>query len=208
MAATHSARSIMGIIIKVLHNKAKVIEVLNHLDARELEAGILVFHQDFLNRTFKMEIMNKVPIEDYEVIFSDGAIQISINKFIKVMMLEKVLKFKVVLSEPDFAFGASGSYFFAKYSLDIEGIPAMIEKMPGGNAIKDTIINNLLKNSIKDMPWIQLMNDRIYMDFSRAPGFEQIKTEGLYGVDLVNTLELSSMTIRESKLKLSYKWND
>jgi|GEM_PF-2634804 len=208
MTATYSARSIMGIIIKVLHNKVKVIEVLNHLEARDLAAGFLVLHQDLLNRTFKMEIMNKVPIEDYEVTFSDGAIRISIDKFIKLMMLEKVFKFKIVLSEPDLAFGASGSYFFAKYSLDIEGIPAMIEKMPGGNAIKDTIINNLLKNSIKDMPWIQLMNDRVYMDFSKAPGFDQLRTEGIYGVDIVNTLELSNMKINDNKLKLSYKLND
>ncbi len=206
MASQFRAQTIMGLIIKVLHKKEKIVQVLDYIDADELESGKMYLHQDILNNVFKMDIMNRAPIEDYKVDFKGGSIIISVDKFIKVMMLEKILKFKITLAEPELAFGISGHYFFAKYSIDIDGIPAMLEKMPGGSSIKDTIISTILKNGIKDMAWIQLINDRVYFDFSKAPGFDNLRDQGIYGVDVINTIELGNIASKDGKLMISYKW--
>ena len=196
----------MGLIIKVLHKKEKIVRVLDYIDADELELGKLYLHQDILNNIFKMDIMSRAPIEDYKIDFKGGSIIIAVDKFIKVMMLEKILKFQITLTEPELAFGRSGHYFFAKYIIDIDGIPAILEKMPGGSSIKDTIINSILKNSIKEMAWVQLINDRVYLDFTKATGFESLRDHGLYGVDVINTIELGSIASKDGKLGITYKW--
>ncbi len=208
MGSKISAKGIMQIIIRLLHNKEQIGQVLEYLDASELEAGIIGLHQDLLNRTFKMDIMNRADIEDYDISFSSGEIRVNVDKFIKVMMLEKVLKIKLTLTEPDLAFGSAGHYFFAKYTVDIEGVPAILEKMPGGNSIKDTIVATLLKNGTKDLPWIQVVNDRLYIDFLKIEGFEKLRKEGIYGVDVINTLELNKLESKNNKLQLAYKLLD
>ena len=206
MASPFTAQTIMGLIIKVLHKKEKIVQVLDYIDADEIESGKLYLHQDILNNIFKMDIMSRAPIEDYKVDFKGGSIIIAVDKFIKVMMLEKILKFQIMLTEPELAFGRSGHYFFAKYVIDIDGIPAILEKMPGGSSIKDNIINTILKNGIKDMAWIQLINDRVYLDFSKAPGFDKLRDQGIYGVDVINTIELCNIASKDGKLGIDYKW--
>lgn len=206
MASKFRAKDIMSLIIRVLHNKERIGQVLDYVDVDELEAGTLGLHQDLLNRTFKRELMNRALMEDYEVAFAGRAIIVTADKFIKVMMLEKVLKFKITFTDLELTFGEPGHYFFSKYNLDISGIPAILEKMPGGSSIKDTIIASLLKNGIKDIPWIQLVNDRVYVDFSKVPGFDKLRDEGIYGIDVISTLELGNLESKNGKLRLTYKW--
>jgi hypothetical protein len=202
------AQDLMQIIISILRSKEKLYNLLGHIDVEELEAGVISLHQDIFNESLKINILNKLEAEDATIKFNNDCIRIDIDKNIKAMMLEKIIKVKLKIYEINVDFGYGRFYIAAKYKTEFEGIPPIIEKMPGGQAIKEMAINSIIKHGVKDMPWMDITTDRINMDLGRMPAFDKIRRTGVFGIDILSTLVLADPTFKDGKMNVRYSWSE
>ncbi len=199
------AEDLFQIAIALLQNKEQIYSALGYIDGEALEEGVLGINQELFNDTFKLIIKNKLEVEDIDVRFAGNAVRITADKFIKVMMLEKVITIKLKFFNIDLIFNNSQYFLTVDYKVDFDGIPPIIEKMPGGSAIKEMIISSVIQHKIKDAPWIDMKSDRIHVDFSRIEAFEKLRHTGIFGVDIINDVELAYLGTNNNELQFSYK---
>jgi hypothetical protein len=191
--------------IALLQNKEQIYSGLRYIDTKELEQGVLGINQEIFNDTLKFILKNKLGVEDFSVEFSGNAIRVTAEKFVKVMMLEKNITIKLKFFNIDLIFKEGQHFLTVDYRTDFEGIPPIIEKMPGGGAIKDMIISTAIQHKIKDAPWIDMKNEKIYIDFSRMEAFDKIQHTGIFGADVIKELTLEYIGTNNDELQFAYK---
>jgi len=200
-----TAADLFQMFSALLRSKEQIYSVLRRIDIEELESGILGLHQDIFNDSLKQLIKNRMEIEDLDVRFSGDCVRVTADKFIKAMMFEKVIRIKVKFYNIDLIF-ANGQYFLTTdYLTEFEGIPPIVEKMPGGGALREMIINSAIRHLIKDAEWIDIRGERIYIDFSRIGAFAKLRQTGVFGVDVINDVELTYIGTKNGELQLAYR---
>ncbi len=199
------AADLIQMLVALLRSKEQICGVLQRVDAEGFASGILGIHQDIFNDSLKSLILGGMQAEEFDIRFSADSVRVTVDKYIKAMMLEKVVRIKLKFHNIDLIFKNGQHFLTVDYMTEFEGIPPIIERMPGGNAIKDMIINTFIKYKIKDADWIDIKGDRIYADFSRMPAFAKLEQSGIFGVDIVNEVELEFLGTNNGELQFGFK---
>ncbi|MEI8216826.1 MAG: hypothetical protein WCF96_06980 [Eubacteriales bacterium] len=202
------SRKIMEIAIKVMENKEQLYQLMDNIDLEKLKRGTLSVSQDILNKTFRKEIIDKLGLIDFKAVFSKGSIKLEITKNIKIMFMDVTVKSNLVLTDCYLSFGNNIYGFYANYSINFEGVPQMMEKLPGGVSLKDAIINSLLKNSTKDISWISFVGDTIMVDLNKSDDFRKLKEQGIYGIDVIKEVELKDFRSENERILIDFIWQD
>jgi hypothetical protein len=54
--------------------------------------------------------------------------------------------------------------------------------------------------------FINATEENAEIDFTKIDGFEKLKTQGVFGIDILNTIELSFESCKDGFLTFSYKF--
>lgn len=157
-----------------------IFELKDCIEIESGKSGKIVISQDLLNITFKKLILSKWnKISDYICDFHTGEIT-----FIKKVFLFTLTiifhNLKFIINENDYK---------------------IIAKVSHSNVL-------CFLNLIKVLPnFINITDDNVEIDFTKIAGFEEIKTQGVFGVDILNTVELSFESCCDGYLTFLYKFN-
>ena len=140
-------------------------------------SGKIIIPQDLLNNTMKKFILSKWDmISDFNCDFYSG--EITITK--KVLLLN----FSVKLYSLNFIINRNEYKISAKHS--------------HSNAL-------CIFNFIGVLPsFISATEEEAEIDFTKIDGFEKLKKEGVFGIDIFNTIELSFESFKDGILTFSY----
>ena len=202
------SKEVMKIVFRLLENKDKIFQAIDAIDVDKLESGTLCVDESIFNFTFKDEIKEKLDLLDFNISFIKGNIIIELTKSIKVMFMDRAIKTTISLSDYYLSFGNNSYGLYSNYKLGFEGLPPMIDKLPGGESIKEGILNSLIKYGTKDLSWVSILDSSVIFDFNKSKEFIELKKNGIFGFDFVNELELSELRTDKGKILVNYLLQD
>lgn len=202
------SKEVMKIVFRLLENKDKIFQAIDAIDVDKLESGTLCVDESIFNFTFKDEIKEKLDLLDFNISFIKGNIIIELTKSIKVMFMDRAIKTTISLSDYYLSFGNNSYGLYANYKLSFDGLPPMIDKLPGGESIKEGILNSLIKYGTKDLSWVSILDSSVIFDFNKSKEFIELKKNGIFGFDFVNELELSELRTDKGKILVNYLLQD
>ena len=143
------------------------------------KSGKIEISQDILNTTLKKETLNKLhQINDFNCDFYEGEITIT-KKVLLIPLTIKLHSFKFILNNDEYK-------IIAKHVCGCQAFVANLFDL-----LPDFLIAS---------------KEDIEIDLTKIDGFDKIKTEGVFGIDILNTTQISFESCKQGCLTFSYEF--
>jgi hypothetical protein len=143
------------------------------------ESGKIRISDKLLNGSLKKLILSKVSeIDDYTCDFTKGEITVT-KSFLIFPLSLKLHRFGLIWNKNDYK-------FIAKHKLaNLFGVVQFFGVLPS---------------------FISATKEQIEIDLNKIEGFEKLKNEGLFGVDLIKTTHITFLSCENGYITFSYSF--
>lgn len=181
------------LIAEAVRYRDEIGLILQSLDAREVDQGLLILTESLLSRDLKPFILSQAGemLRDYKIKFENG--QIRLWASIDAKQLGPVeIEYAITVSE--LRFGDIGHKLYATFQENSNPLGNMVQKI----AFKAALINGpLIKTAAKmgNLSFVHVDGNNLLIDFDQLPIIEK----------LPENLNLNYISAKDAKLTLSFR---